>query len=80
MVYSINHAHLVKDINVALLDRCVVMRLTGFFRSAARLLRTISKPDRKTFWLSVKICFFGVAILGAIGYLIRLVSVTIQGI
>lgn len=54
------------------------MGLTGFFRSAARLLRTISKPDWKTFWLSVKICFFGVALLGSIGYLIRLVSVTLQ--
>lgn len=56
------------------------MDLTGFFRSSSRLLRTISKPDWKTFWLSAKICFFGVALLGGIGYLIRLVSVTIQGI
>jgi len=56
------------------------MGLSSFFRSAARLLRTISKPDWKTFWLSIKICFFGVALLGGIGYLIRLVSVTLQGI
>ncbi|MFQ6054268.1 MAG: protein translocase SEC61 complex subunit gamma [Candidatus Bathyarchaeia archaeon] len=56
------------------------MGLIGFYRSAARLLRTISKPDWKTFRLSVKICFFGITLLGGIGYLIRLVSVTIQGI
>ncbi|MFQ6053301.1 MAG: protein translocase SEC61 complex subunit gamma [Candidatus Bathyarchaeia archaeon] len=56
------------------------MGLTDFTRSAARLLRTLSKPDWRTFWLSVKICFFGVALLGGIGYVIRLVSVTIQGI
>jgi len=56
------------------------MGLMGFFRSAARLLRTISKPDWRTFWLSVKICFFGVALLGGIGYLIRLLAVTITGI
>jgi protein translocase SEC61 complex gamma subunit len=54
------------------------MRLIGFFRNAARLLRTISKPNWKTFWLSVKICFFGVALLGGIGYIIRLIAVTIS--
>lgn len=58
----------------------VDMGLIGFFRSASRLFRSLSKPDWRTFWLSVKVCFFGVAILGGIGYLIRLVSVTIQGI
>lgn len=56
------------------------MGIKSFFRSAARLIRTISKPDRNTFWLSVKICFFGVALLGGIGYIIRLIAVTIQGI
>lgn len=54
------------------------MGFTGFFRSAARLLRTISKPDWRTFWLSVKICFFGVTLLGGIGYLIKLLSLTLQ--
>jgi len=55
------------------------MGLIGFFQSASRLMRTISKPDWKTFWLSVKICFFGVVLLGGIGYVIRLVSVALQG-
>ena len=54
------------------------MGLMGFFRSAARLLRTISKPDWRTFWLSVKICFFGVALLGGIGYLIKLLAFTLS--
>ncbi|RLI09975.1 preprotein translocase subunit SecE [Candidatus Bathyarchaeota archaeon] len=54
------------------------MGLSSFFQSASRLLRTLSKPDWKTFWLSVKICFFGIALLGGIGYLIRLVSVTLS--
>ncbi|MBS7630074.1 preprotein translocase subunit SecE [Candidatus Bathyarchaeota archaeon] len=45
----------------------------------ARLLKTISKPDWKTFWLSAKICFFGTVILGGVGYLIRIVSVVLQG-
>jgi len=54
------------------------MGLKSFFHSAARLLRTLSKPDWKTFSLSVKICFIGVAILGGIGFLIRLISVTLS--
>ena len=68
----------VKDLRAAAPDRSVTMGLMGFFRSAARLLRTISKPDWRTFWLSVKICFFGVALLGGIGYLIRLLAVTLS--
>ncbi|MFB0558672.1 MAG: protein translocase SEC61 complex subunit gamma [Candidatus Bathyarchaeia archaeon] len=54
------------------------MGLGSFFQSAARLLRTLSKPDWKTYSLSIKIVFVGIAILGAIGFLIRLISVTIQ--
>lgn len=57
----------------------VTMGIFGFFQSASRLLRTISKPDWKTFSLSVKVCFLGVSLLGAIGYIIRLISVTLQG-
>ncbi|HDI53274.1 MAG TPA: protein translocase SEC61 complex subunit gamma [Candidatus Bathyarchaeota archaeon] len=56
------------------------MGLREFLTSASRLLRTISKPDRRTFWLSVKVCLIGVALIGGIGYLIRLISVTLQGI
>jgi protein translocase SEC61 complex gamma subunit len=55
------------------------MGLRSFFQSASRLLRTISRPDWKTYSLSFKIVFIGVALLGSIGFLIRLISVTIQG-
>ena len=55
------------------------MGLGSFFQSASRLLRTLSKPDWKTYSLSIKIVFVGIAVLGAIGFLIRLISVTIQG-
>lgn len=54
------------------------MGLGSFFQSASRLLRTLSRPDWKTYSLSIKIVFVGIAILGAIGFLIRLISVTIQ--
>ena len=56
------------------------MGLIGFFRSASRLLRTISKPDWKTFKLSAKICALGIIVLGGIGYVIRLLSVALQSI
>ena len=56
------------------------MGLGSFFQSAARLLRTISRPDWKTYSLSAKIVFIGVGVLGAIGSLIRLISATIQGV
>jgi protein translocase SEC61 complex gamma subunit len=55
------------------------MGLGSFFHSAARLLRTLARPDWKTYSLSIKIVFIGVLILGAIGFLIRLISSTIQG-
>jgi len=54
------------------------MGLRSFFKSAANLFRTISRPDWKTYWLSVKIVFVGVGVLGAIGYLIKIISATIQ--
>jgi protein translocase SEC61 complex gamma subunit len=55
------------------------MGIGSFFQSAARLMRTISRPDWKTYSLSVKIVFVGVGILGGIGFVIRLISATIQG-
>ena len=56
------------------------MGVGEFLQSAERLIRTLSRPDWKTFSLSVKIVFAGVGILGAVGYLIRLISVTLSGI
>ena len=54
------------------------MGLMMFFQNAARLLRTLNKPDWKTFWLSIKIVFAGVGILGGIGFVIRVISSTVQ--
>ena len=50
------------------------MGLGSFFQSASRLLRTLSRPDWKTYWLSIKIVFVGVAIIGAIGYIVKFIS------
>jgi len=54
------------------------MGLNEFFQSADRLLRTLSKPDWKTYWMSIKIVFAGIGLLGAIGYIIRLLSAVIS--
>lgn len=56
------------------------MGLGSFFQSASRLLRTLSRPDWKTYSLSIKIVFVGVAVLGAIGFLIKLIAGTIMGV
>ena len=54
------------------------MGLNEFFQSADRLLRTLSRPDWKTYWMSLKIVFAGISVLGIIGYLIRLMSTVLQ--
>ena len=54
------------------------MGLNEFFQSADRLLRTLTKPDWKTYWMSIKIVFAGISVLGIIGYIIRLMSVVLQ--
>jgi len=54
------------------------MGLGSFFNSTARLLRTLSRPDWKTYSLSIKIVFIGVLIRGAIGFRIMLISSTIS--
>jgi len=54
------------------------MGLNEFFQSADRLLRTLTRPDWKTYWMSIKIVFAGIGFLGIIGYIIRLMSVVLQ--
>ena len=54
------------------------MGINDFIENARRLLVTINKPDWKTFSLSLKIVLLGVGVLGAIGYIIRLIAVVVQ--
>ncbi len=56
------------------------MGLNEFFQSADRLMRTLTKPDWKTYWMSIKIVFAGIGVLGIIGYIIRLMSTVLQPI
>jgi len=55
------------------------MSFNEFIQSSDRLLRTLTRPDWKTYWMSIKIVFAGIGVLGAVGFLVRLLSVTLQG-
>jgi preprotein translocase subunit Sss1 len=54
------------------------MGLNAFFQSADKLLRTLTRPDWKTYFMSLKIVFAGVGVLGAVGYLVRMISFVLQ--
>jgi protein translocase SEC61 complex gamma subunit len=54
------------------------MGLGSFFKNASRLLRTLTRPDWKTYSLSLKIVFIGVGVLGAIGFIIRIIAATVS--
>lgn len=50
------------------------MGIRSFLSSARRLLRLATKPGRSELWLSIKICFLGTALIGVIGFVIKLVG------
>ena len=54
------------------------MGVRSFFSSAAKMLKLAKKPGRDEIWLSVKICVLGVAAIGAIGFLVKFISATLQ--
>jgi protein translocase SEC61 complex gamma subunit len=49
-------------------------RLRSFLQSSSRLLKLATKPGRGELWQSIKICFLGILVLGAVGYVIKLVG------
>ncbi|KPV61847.1 MAG: preprotein translocase subunit SecE [Candidatus Bathyarchaeota archaeon BA1] len=53
--------------------------LRSFLQSCARLLRLSKKPGREELWLSIKICLLGITAIGAVGFIIKLISGVIQG-
>ena len=55
------------------------MGVRSFLSSTKRLLRLATKPGRSELWLSVKICFLGTALIGLIGFIIKLIAVTFTG-
>ena len=49
------------------------MRTASFYKRAMRILRLAKKPDRSEVFLVIKITAAGMAILGLIAWVIRLV-------
>ena len=49
------------------------MRNASFYKRAIRILKLAKKPDRSEIFLIIKITVAGMAILGLIAYVIRLV-------
>jgi protein translocase SEC61 complex gamma subunit len=54
------------------------MGLRSFLSQAARTLKLAVKPGRSELWLSVKICFMGIGLIGIIGFVIKLLSSVLQ--
>lgn len=54
------------------------MGIRSFFSSAAKLLKLAKKPGRDELWLSIKICFLGIIVIGVVGFIIKFVSAALQ--
>ncbi|MEM2341490.1 MAG: protein translocase SEC61 complex subunit gamma [Candidatus Bathyarchaeia archaeon] len=48
--------------------------LISFVKASLRLLKLAKKPSRDEFWLSIKICFLGIIIVGLVGFIIYLLA------
>jgi protein translocase SEC61 complex gamma subunit len=54
------------------------MGVRSFFSSAGKLLKLAKKPGRDELWLSIKICLLGIAAIGVVGYIIKIMSAALQ--
>ena len=54
------------------------MGLKSWFFSSYRMLRSASKPGKSEFWLLLRVCLLGVAVVGVLGFIIRFFSVIIS--
>jgi len=50
------------------------MGLRDFLSQCGRTLKLAVKPGRSELWLSIKICVLGIAAVGLIGFVIKLLS------
>ena len=48
-------------------------RLVNFFQNTKRIVKIANKPKKKDYFLVFKICGIGIAILGALSYVIQLI-------
>jgi protein translocase SEC61 complex gamma subunit len=54
------------------------MGLRSFLAQCVRTLKLAVKPGRSELWLSVKICFLGLGVIGIVGFVIKLMSSLLQ--
>jgi len=54
------------------------MGLRSFLSRCARTLKLAIKPGKSELWLSIKICFLGIGVVGLIGYVIKVISSVLQ--
>jgi protein translocase SEC61 complex gamma subunit len=54
------------------------MTFRDFLSQCARTLKIAIKPGRSELWLSIKICLLGIAAIGLIGYIIKVISVVLN--
>jgi protein translocase SEC61 complex gamma subunit len=54
------------------------MGLRDFLTQCGRTLRLATKPDRSEVWLSMKICFLGIAAIGLIGFVIKVLGAVLN--
>jgi len=50
------------------------MGLRSFLEQCARTLKLAVKPGKSELWLSIKICFLGIGVVGLIGFVIKLLT------
>jgi len=54
------------------------MGVRSFLSQCTRTLKLAVKPGKSELWLSIKICFLGMAAIGLIGFVIKLLSSVLQ--
>ncbi|MEM3788741.1 MAG: protein translocase SEC61 complex subunit gamma [Candidatus Bathyarchaeia archaeon] len=54
------------------------MGLRSFLSQCTRTLKLAVKPGRSELWLSIKICFLGIGVIGLIGFIIAMLTRLIQ--
>ena len=59
-------------------EKAITMGLRDFLTQCARTLKLAIKPGRSELWLSIKICMLGISAIGAIGFVVKLLSSLLQ--
>ena len=53
-------------------------RMSIFFQNTKRIIKIANKPGRKEYFTIFKICMIGIALLGAVSYVIQLIFTVIN--